>query len=151
MATKQTENNGSLALFMANNLEPIHTIKYAATTRIKDKDGNPVEWELRAPTLEEITAIEKRNTKRTFDRNTQTWDERVDSAEYQLEVACACTVFPDLQNAELQKSYGVMGEKRLLKKLLSLPGDYAQYVAKVFELSATNGVTAEDVDEAKNS
>ena len=150
MTAKNNDTNGNLQMFMANNIEPIHTIKYAATTRIKDKDGNPVEWELRAPTIEEITSIERRNTKRTFDRSTQTWDERLDTNEYQLEVACACTVFPDLQNADLQESYGVRGEKRLLRKLLSLPGDYMQYIGKVFELSATNGVTPEDIDEAKN-
>ncbi|MNN89462.1 Phage XkdN-like protein [compost metagenome] len=57
--------------------------------------------------------------------------------------------FPDLKNAELQKSYGVMGAEALLHKML-LPGEYANLVQKVQELNGFDADMNELVEEVKN-
>jgi hypothetical protein len=61
----------------------------------------------------------------------------------------ACTVYPDLNNVELQESYGVMGAEALLKKML-LPGEYTDYKAKVMEVNGYDMSMEELVDDAKN-
>ena len=48
-----------------------------------------------------------------------------------------CVVFPNLNDAELQNSYGVMGADALLKKMLK-PGEYADLLAKVQEINGFN-------------
>lgn len=64
-------------------------------------------------------------------------------------LAAACTVFPNLNNAELQSNYGVMGADSLLKAML-LPGEYANYLAKVQEVNGFDIDFDEMVEEAKN-
>ena len=61
----------------------------------------------------------------------------------------ACTVYPNLNDAELQDSYGVKGADALLKKML-LPGEYTEYKAKVMEVNGYDMSMEELVDEAKN-
>jgi hypothetical protein len=64
-------------------------------------------------------------------------------------LAVACTVFPDLNNKELQDSYKVMGADVLLKTMLT-PGEYADYVQKVQEVCGFDTSLQDEVDEAKN-
>ena len=63
-------------------------------------------------------------------------------------LAAECTVFPNLKSAELQDSYGVMGDDVLLKKML-YSGGIADYLLKVQEVNGFQTLQ-EDVDEAKN-
>jgi hypothetical protein len=58
-------------------------------------------------------------------------------------------VFPNLNDAELQDSYGVKSADELLKKML-LPGEYSEYKAKVMEVNGYDMSMEELVDEAKN-
>ena len=68
---------------------------------------------------------------------------------YTLKNVVSTVKFPDLNNAELQKSYGVMGAEALLQKML-LPGELTE-AKKISQ--AVNGfdVGMDDlVEEAKN-
>ena len=58
------------------------------------------------------------------------------------------TVFPNLNDKELQDSYGVMSAEELITTMLT-PGEFEDYSTKVME---TNGFTDEKnlVKEAKN-
>ena len=63
-------------------------------------------------------------------------------------MAAACTVFPDLTNAELQDSWGVTKPEDLVGTML-IGGEFDDYITEVFEV---NGFKDEPelVDEAKN-
>ena len=61
----------------------------------------------------------------------------------------ACTVYPNLNDVELQDSYGVKGADALLKKMLK-PGEFTEYKAKVMEVNGYDLSMEELVDEAKN-
>lgn len=68
---------------------------------------------------------------------------------YLGKLAAMCTAYPNLNDAELQNSYGVMGADALLKTMLT-PGEYADYLTKIQEVNGFE-ITFEDaVDEAKN-
>jgi hypothetical protein len=64
-------------------------------------------------------------------------------------LASACTVVPNLNDAELQNSYGVMGADAALKAMLT-PGEYAEYLIRVQEVNGFDLTFEEKVDEAKN-
>ncbi len=65
------------------------------------------------------------------------------------ETTAAAVVFPDLKNAELQKTYGVIGEVSLLKKML-YTNEYDRLIDEVQTLSGLENF--DDLkDEAKNA
>ena len=71
-----------------------------------------------------------------------------DANAYLAKVAVRCTVFPNLNDAELQQSYGVMGAEQLITTMLT-PAEFEDYSTKVLQV---NGFQSGDemVEEAKN-
>ncbi|MFR0872548.1 MAG: phage tail assembly chaperone [Oscillospiraceae bacterium] len=71
-----------------------------------------------------------------------------DANAYLAKVAVRCTVFPNLNDAELQQSYGVMGAEQLITTMLT-PAEFEDYSTKVLQI---NGFQSGDemVEEAKN-
>lgn len=139
---------GGLSAFMAQNAVKQEHMRIAVSPRFME-DGKPAEWEARALTTEENEALRKKFTRhvQVTGKPGQFRDE-FDANGYLAAMAAACTVYPDLNDAELQDSYGALGAEALLKKML-LAGESTLYFAKVQEL---NGFTSfeEQVDEAKN-
>lgn len=74
------------------------------------RDGKELPWRIRAMRQEENLEIQK----------SRSWEEK----EYLAEVIARCVVFPDLRDAALQDSYGVLGAGRLLEKMLTA-GEFA--------------------------
>ncbi|EQG32401.1 phage XkdN-like family protein [Clostridioides difficile DA00129] len=58
-------------------------------------------------------------------------------------------VFPDLHDAELQNSYGVMGAEELLTTMLT-PGEYTDLSSEVGEVNGFDRTFEDKVEEAKN-
>ncbi len=58
-------------------------------------------------------------------------------------------VFPDLNDSELQRAYGVIGASKLLKKML-LVGEFATLSAKVQKISGIDTDINDEIEEAKN-
>ena len=98
----------NLEAFMIEEKEEI--VDYIASSKFKDKEGNPVPWKIKSITADENQRIRKDcyinipiNGKRgryTKDFNTQ---------KYLVLLATECVVYPDLQNAKLQDFYKVKG------------------------------------------
>ncbi|QEY33735.1 phage portal protein [Caproiciproducens galactitolivorans] len=111
------------------------------------ENGKPVEWEIRAVSEKENSALERKYTK--TDRKTGV--QQLDRVTYAHALAAAGVVFPDLSNAELQKAYGVLGETELLSKMLTV-GEFAKLSEEVSKLSGldTNDIN-EQIEEAKNA
>ena len=64
-------------------------------------------------------------------------------------LAVQCVKYPDLNNAELQNSYGVMGAVTFLKTMLK-PGEYQDLLKKVQEINGFDVGQDELVEQAKN-
>lgn len=76
--------------------------------------------------------------------------ERVfDLVKYNREICIASIVHPDLNDKELQESYGVLGSDKLYGKMFYL-GEANQILEKVTELSGIGKSIEEDIEEAKN-
>jgi hypothetical protein len=124
--------------------------KVIASKRFIDEDGKPIEWELRSISADEDEAIRRACTKRVpvSGRKGQ-FTQETDLNKYLGLLAVACTVYPNLNDVELQNGYNVMGADNLLKTMLHA-GEYTQYVSKVQELNGYDSSMDELVDEAKN-
>lgn len=133
--------------FMAGNAEQIPNQKIIASTRFKDKKGQPLEWEIRAITSDENEEIQRASMRTvSVSRGKQT--KEVDNMVFVYKMAVAATVYPDLNNAELQDSYGVKTPEQLLKKML-YPQEFDRYAQAILDMAGVESL--EDLrKEAKN-
>lgn len=139
----------NFAVFMAGNAEK-ETIKYPASKRFVDEKGNIVDWELRAIESDMDELLRKECTKKVpIAGKRGQYNQETDTDKYLAKVCVACTVYPNLNDAELQDFYGVKSAEALLKKMLK-PGEYVEYKAKVMEVNGYDMSMEELVDDAKN-
>ena len=109
-----------------------------------------MEWEIRAISPGKDYALKKACTKQIpVPGKKNSFTPELDMYLYLGKLAAACTVYPDLADAELQNSYGVMGEDALLKEILNI-GEYNNYLTKVQEVNGFETTMDELVEEAKN-
>jgi hypothetical protein len=139
----------NLSAFLAQNVAQDENIKYVASKRFVE-DGKPVEWELQSVTSEEDEQIRKSCTKKVqVPGKRGQYAPETDYEKYLGLLAARCVVFPNLNDAELQDSYKVMGADAVLKKMLK-PGEYQDLLKKVQEINGFDIGLDELVDEAKN-
>lgn len=137
-----------LSIFYAQNAMLETTLEIAVSPRFKDKQGKHALWTLRSITEAENEELRKAATKRVKGKNGNYLPE-LDHNEYMVRMLVASVVFPDLKNAELQKSYGVLGAESLVRKML-LPGEYSDLLEKVTEINGYDRSMQDLVDEVKN-
>lgn len=160
------------SIFMAGNVVDSEVYEYVASKRMLtdepelDKDGKPIvigtdskgnpiykmqpaKWKIKAIDSDLDEALRKECTKKVPSGKRGQFTNETDSDKYIGRMCVACTVYPDLNNAELQDSYKVKSADALLKKML-LPGEYTEYKAKVMEVNGYDMSMEELVDEAKN-
>lgn len=135
---------------MAQNAIKDENIKYIASKRFVDKSKKPMQWEIQAITGSEDEAIRKECTRRVpVPGKKGQYTQETDYNKYLGKLAVTCTVFPNLNDIELQNSYHVMGADVLLKTMLK-PGEYADYLTKIQEVNGFEVTMDELVEEAKN-
>lgn len=139
----------NLSAFLSQNAIKVENVKYVASKRFI-QDGQPIEWEICSITPEEDESLRKANTRKVpVPGKRNHFVPEIDYNAYLGKLAARCTVFPNLDDAELQNSYGVMGADSLLKVMLT-PGEYADYLSKVQGVNGFETSLEEAVDEAKN-
>lgn len=136
--------------FMAQNVARIENKKIVVSNRFKDPEtGKPMEWEIRALTNEENDDLQRRamvNIPVVGQRGAFTRE--LDNVKYSAMLLAASVVYPDLNDAELQDSYGVKTPEALINKMLYMREAtvLAQEIAKLSNFDNL----PEAVTEAKN-
>lgn len=140
----------NLSAFLATNAKKIENVKFVASDRFVDTKGKAVPWEICCITSQENDDIRDSCTKKVqVPGKRGQFTTETDFSKYLSKLAARCTVFPDLNDAELQNSYGVMGAEVLLRTMLS-PGEYSNYLKMVQDINGFDIDFEEDVEEAKN-
>lgn len=109
------------------------------------EDGKPVPFIIRPVTQEENEEIMRKYRKKDKKANNDSFDQ----IGYSHELTAAAVVYPNLEDADLQKAYGVLGANKLLKKML-LIGEFATLAEEVRDLSGLEEEANKDIEEAKN-
>lgn len=138
----------SLQAFFAQNVRSEIVEEFVVSERFKDENGKPIPWKLRTLTEAENEELRKAATQYVKGKGGQRVPE-VKPELYLAKIAVASVVFPDLKDAELQKSYGVVGAEDLLKKML-LAGEYAALIQKAQEINGFDRDINEAIDQIKN-
>ena len=119
---------GELSCFLAQNALKAENEMYVVSKRFLGTDRKPM-----------VPVVGKKGQ----------FTQETDYNLYLGKLAARCTLFPNLNDKELQDSYHVMGADALLKVMLTA-GEYANYLEKVQEVNGFDVPMDELVDEAKN-
>ncbi|MDF2873107.1 MAG: phage portal protein [Anaerocolumna sp.] len=139
-----------LSMFFAENALKEENVKFIASKRFLKKSGKPVEWELCCISSKEDEDIRKACTRKVpVPGRKGQFTTETDGNMYLGKLAARCVVYPELNDAGLQNSYGVLGADNLLKVMLK-SGEYSDLILKVQEINGFNTDTEELVEEAKN-
>ena len=136
--------------FMKVNKVQKENATYAATKYLKDEDGNPLKWEIKPVTTRENNAIRNGCTKELqVTGKPGMYREKLDTDKYLAKLICESVTYPDLNNADLQDSYGVMDAESLITEMIDDPGEYGEFAVFIQEYNGFIPLQ-EKVDEAKN-
>ena len=139
----------SLSAFFAQNAKKVDNQFVIASPRFVDQNNGPVRWEICCITADENVRLRKECMRSVpVPGRRGQYTQEFDAMAYQSKIAARCTVYPNLNDAELQASYGVNGAEKLITTMLSA-GEFEDYSAKVLGLNGFSA-TEELVDEAKN-
>lgn len=132
----------SLKAFLAQNAAQPKNKEVIIGNRFIE-DGKPVPFIIKAISEDTNGKIRNDSTISNTFKGKQTT--KLDTNKYLGKLVAASVVSPDLKDAELQGSYGVIGEDNLIRTML-LPGEFANLLEAV---QALNGFDAEKFDEIK--
>ena len=75
---------------------------------------------------------------------------KINSTKLLQKMMVASVVFPNLNDKDLQDSYGVMTPEELITEMVDDPGEYNNFGKYLNELNGFNEGINEKVEEAKN-
>jgi len=138
----------NLNMFFAENAQTDLIEDFIVSERFKDDKKNPMVWKLRTLTEAENADIRASATKRVQVKRGVTLPE-TNPNEYMAKLIVASVVFPNLKDADLQKSYNVIGAENLVRTML-IAGEYSTLAEKVQIINGFDKDLNDLVDEAKN-
>lgn len=137
--------------FMKQNKVKKENVEYVATKSLIDQNGEPLVWTLKPLTTKENDAIRDDCTKEIpIPGKSNVFRQKLNTSKYIAKMICASVVEPNLNDKELQDSYGVMGTEELLKEMVDDPGEYADLALFIQEFNGFTANMDEKVEEAKN-
>lgn len=142
----ETQN---LTAFLKNNVEIVNQVEYVASNRIKAGD-EPVAWKINVLQNKVIDKLRNRYTKMIKDGKTGVTREKFDSQGFNDAMLLESIIYPNLEDMELQDSWGVNDPLELVKAMLT-PGEYADLLNAVVEAQGFEVGMDEKVKAVKNS
>ena len=137
----------SLSAFFKETALPIEEQEIVISNRFVGGDGRPIAWRIRGVPEARNAELRDECTKRTTDKKTKRVETRFDGNRYSALLAAESVVYPDLHDAELQKSYGVMGADKLVVAMLTA-GEFTRLSEAVQQASGFD--LEEAIKDAKN-
>lgn len=137
-----------MSMFFASAAAVTETEEVYVSDRFKGPDGNPIAWIVKPISEEENEEILKSATRKVKGKH-GVYTSETNNTEYMSKLAVACVTYPNLDDAELQKSYGVRGADVLIRKML-LPGEYSNLFMKIQEINGFDKDINDLKEEVKN-
>lgn len=135
----------SLKSFFKENNIKIENVKYIASDRFKDENGEVIEWELKVLDNKKVDELRNRFSSRSFVNHKEEF--KFNSEDFMKVFVTEAIVFPNLTDKDLQDSYGVFSPYELLQEILTV-GELTrltEYINNLHDYKAEK-----KVDEIKN-
>lgn len=146
MATATAER--SMAAFLKKNAVRYTAVEAVISDRFQD-NGVPVPWKLKVLSQKEMDAITKACTRRIIDEKTGQERYETNREDLSRELLENCVIYPNLKDAALQDSYGVMGASALAEAML-LPGEFTKLINCIMQAQGVDSGMAKDIKTLKN-
>lgn len=141
----------NLSLFLKGNKKTKEVVPYEPTKSLCDENGDALEFKWKAISVKQDEAIRDECTKEVqVTGKPNMFRPKFNTNKYIAKMIAASCVEPDLYNAELQNSYGVMTPEDLIREMVDDPGEYQDLTAFIQQLNGFNKSKADLVEEAKN-
>ena len=137
--------------FMKKNKIQKENTTFAATKSLLDESGEPLLWTVKPLSTSENDAIRDDCTMDIpVKGKPNMYRPKLNTSKYIAKLICASVVEPNLNDKELQDSYGVMTPDELLKEMVDDPGEYGDLAAFVQQFNGFTTTMDDKVEEAKN-
>ena len=140
-----------LSRFLMKNKKLKENVQYAVTKSLTDEKGQPLLWEIRPLTSKETNRLTDECTfQEQVPGKPNVFRNKINSTKLLQKMMVASVVFPNLNDKDLQDSYGVMTPEELITEMVDDPGEYNNFGKYLNELNGFNEGINEKVEEAKN-
>lgn len=140
-----------LSRFLKKNKKLKGNVQYAVTKSLTDEKGQPLLWEIRPLTSKETNRLTDECTfQEQVPGKPNVFRNKINSTKLLQKMMVASVVFPNLNDKDLQDSYGVMTPEELITEMVDDPGEYNNFGKYLNELNGFNEGINEKVEEAKN-
>lgn len=112
--------NMSLNGFFKNKAKQVDDVRVVVSERFLDEEGKPLEWVLHPLSTKAVQEINKKNTVTKLVNGKRV--EETNNENLEADLLEKAVLFPRLNDAELQDSYGVTNVNDLLSTML-YPGE----------------------------
>lgn len=141
----------NLNRFLKENKIKKENVQYAATKSLTDEDGKPLLWEIKPLTSKETNKITEDCTiQEQIPGKPNMFRNKIDSTKLLTKMMVASIVFPNLNDKDLQDSYGVMTPEDLITEMIDNPGEFNEFGKFINEFNGFNEGLNEKVEKAKN-
>ena len=140
-----------LSRFLKKYKKLKENVQYAVTKSLTDEKGQPLLWEIRPLTSKETNRLTDECTfQEQVPGKPNVFRNKINSTKLLQKMMVASVVFPNLNDKDLQDSYGVMTPEELITEMVDDPGEYNNFGKYLNELNGFNEGINEKVEEAKN-
>jgi hypothetical protein len=140
------EKKMSYRAFMKQNVKQHENVKHIISDRFFDEEtGEPIAFEFRTLKSKDVDAA--RDAAMTRAKKSREYD--VNTTVLMHTLIAKAMVFPDLNDKELQDSYGVMGVSALISEMFDAK-EYARLSEIVSDLAGFDKTDQDLIDDAKN-
>lgn len=141
----------NLDRFLKQNKKMRENTTYLATKSLTDEEGNPLPWTIRPLTTKDNDKLRDECTiEIPVKGKPNVFRPKLDTSKYLAKMIVASVVEPNLNNKDLQDSYGVMTPEDLIKEMIDDPGEYNDFASFIQNFNSFTTTLDEKVEEAKN-
>lgn len=137
-----------MKMFLKGKAQSVKEVEKVITERYLDDSGKAVPFKFKAIPSKMMDEIKKDCTKVMYHKGQKL--EKFDNERFVAKVALETTSYPDFKDAELLESYGCVDPVDLAHEILSLPGEYTDWVEAAFQTNGFDDKFEDLVSEAKN-
>ena len=141
----------ALTRFFKENKAIKENTTYPATSSLTDQNGKPLDWIIRPISTKKHEMIRDECTRDVpVVGKTNLYRPKFNSSQYITKLICESVVEPNLNDKELQDSYGVMSAEELILEMIDDPGEYANFAQFIQEFNGFATTLEDKIEIAKN-
>lgn len=149
MKEEQQPQERSMDFFMKGRGKELPVEEVPVTARFLDDKGKPIPFLMRALSTDRIEELEEECTVPITKKGRKVGEE-LDAKRFAARVAIETTVYPNFRSPELRKSYGTEDAVEVAKAVLSVGGEYIEWIRQAQRVNKFDEDFEDLLDDAKN-